>query len=69
MPDTALLSPNKKQDRMLVNDVAIGILVNAARRECGEAIRSVLSTDMDDETKLEIISKYAESYIQGKGAR
>jgi hypothetical protein len=66
MSDTELLNPADKKDRMFVSDVSMGILLVAARREIGEALKRVLSTDMPDETKLSIISKYAESYRQGK---
>jgi hypothetical protein len=66
MPDTETLDPTDKKDRLIVNDVGIGIVLVAARRECGEAIQRVLNTDMDTETKLELISKYAECFIPGK---
>jgi len=66
MPDTETLDPTDKKDRLIVNDVGIGIVVVAARRECGEAIQRVLCTDMDIETKLEMISKYAEAFTKGK---
>jgi hypothetical protein len=60
------LNPTNKKDRMFAKDVGTGIVVVAARRECGEAIQRVLATDMENETKLELISKYAECFIQGK---
>ena len=66
MPDTELLNPADKKDRMFVSDVSIGVFVVATRRECGEAIQRVLCTDMDIETKLEMISKYAECFTKGK---
>ena len=66
MPDTETLDPTDKKDRLIVNDVGIGIVLVAARRECGEAIQRVLNTDMETETKLEIITKYAECFIEGK---
>ncbi len=64
MPET--LDPADKKDRMFAKDIGIGIVVVAARRECGEAIQRVLNTDMENETKLELISKYAECFIMGK---
>lgn len=64
MPE--LLSPTDKKDRMLLSDVGVGIITVATRRECGEAIQRVLCTDMDDETKLELIAKYAEAFTKGK---
>lgn len=64
MPE--LLSPTDKKDRMLLSDVSMGILLIATRRECGEAIQRVLNTDMDDETKLELITKYAKAFTEGK---
>jgi hypothetical protein len=66
MPDIEVLNPADKKDRMFVSDVSMGIMLIAARRECGEAIQSVLDTDMETETKLELISKYAEAFTQGK---
>jgi hypothetical protein len=37
-----------------------------AMHEIGTALQSVLNTDMDTETKLSLISRYAESYVKGK---
>jgi hypothetical protein len=64
MSDT--LNPTNKKDRLFVNDVGVGVVMVATRREIGEALQRVLKTDMPDETKLSIISKYAESYKEGK---
>jgi hypothetical protein len=64
MPEA--LNPNNKKDRVLVFDVAMGIIAIAARQECGEAIQGVLDSDMKDEVKLEVIAKYAECFTRGK---
>ena len=66
MPDIELLNPSDKKDRMFISDVSMGVVMVAARRECGEAIQSVLCTDMEEETKLELISKYADAFTKGK---
>ena len=66
MPDIEILNPEDKKDRMFISDVSIGVFVVATRRECGEAIQSVLCTDMEEETKLELISKYADAFTKGK---
>ncbi len=59
-------NPIDKKDRMLFSDIAMGIIMGATRRECGEAILNILCADVEDKTKLELISKLADAFIKGE---
>jgi len=51
-----------KELRKVAVDVSVGIAIMSTRQEIGGALLSILETDADNETKLDLIATYAAAY-------